>query len=284
MTIEELLEIYPTGFISESKAAGDFLSLPVDNRYFILSKEILQKTEIALLSKMFTKKNGHISIERHPWYGYLFKQVDIDIDGSFRIIHFQLQKPIDFMEKEWQNSIKEMFPLSVDFFFLTENEGLLVEPYSKSHYSLDELEGIFLTLDTDFDSSTIAFIGKFFSTKDEFIKLFHEEQQIFHEELSYIKGKSAFSLTDVALHYFTKESLKKSSLVQNFSKQLTLNDDMKEIIHALWHNQGNISSTAKALFMHRNTLQYRLEKFYEQTGLSLKKMDDLIFCYLLISK
>ncbi len=27
----------------------------------------------------------------------------------------------------------------------------------------------------------------------------------------------------------------------------------------------------KDLFMHRNTLHYRLEKFFEQTGLSLKK-------------
>ncbi|NRE28611.1 Fis family transcriptional regulator, partial [Enterococcus faecalis] len=53
---------------------------------------------------------------------------------------------------------------------------------------------------------------------------------------------------------------------------------------ALWKNQGNISSTAKDLFMHRNTLHYRLEKFFEQTGLSLKKMDDLIFCYLLLRK
>ena len=60
--------------------------------------------------------------------------------------------------------------------------------------------------------------------------------------------------------------------------------DIQPIISALWKNQGNISSTAKDLFMHRNTLHYRLEKFFEQTGLSLKKMDDLIFCYLLLRK
>lgn len=283
MTIEELLEIYPSGFISETKAASGFISLPVENQYFLLPKKILQKTEIALLKKMFPKNENELNIQQHPWYSYLFKQIPIEVEGTFRIIQFYLQKPANFMEKEWQNSIKEMFPASVDFFFITEKEGLLIESYAKSHYSLEELEGIFLTLDTDFDSSTIAFIGNFFSEKDGIVQLFEEEQQIFHEEADFIKGKATFSLMDVALHYFTKKSMSQSPLVQNFSKRLTLNDDIQNIVQALWTNQGNISSTAKTLFMHRNTLQYRLEKFYEQTGLSLKKMDDLIFCYLLIS-
>ncbi|WP_227869161.1 helix-turn-helix domain-containing protein [Tetragenococcus halophilus] len=46
--------------------------------------------------------------------------------------------------------------------------------------------------------------------------------------------------------------------------------------------QGNISSAAKELFMHRNTLQYKVDKFQEQTKTNLKKMDDLFLCYLLI--
>ena len=46
---------------------------------------------------------------------------------------------------------------------------------------------------------------------------------------------------------------------------------MEDIIIELWKNFGNISSAAKQLFMHRNTLQYRIEKFDEQTGFNLKK-------------
>lgn len=73
-------------------------------------------------------------------------------------------------------------------------------------------------------------------------------------------------------------------LVDHYRRLLNKDTDIQPIISALWKNQGNISSTAKDLFMHRNTLHYRLEKFFEQTGLSLKKMDDLIFCYLLLRK
>lgn len=70
--------------------------------------------------------------------------------------------------------------------------------------------------------------------------------------------------------------------MQVFKKKLSLDEDMALIISALWKHQGNISSTAKELFMHRNTLQYRIDKFYDQTNLSLKNMDDLVLAYLLV--
>lgn len=112
---------------------------------------------------------------------------------------------------------------------------------------------------------------------------FQEEKNIFLTELPTIKSQSAFSLSQVALHYFTKEALDQSLIMQIFSKKLTIDVEMTEIITVLWRNQGNISSTAKELFMHRNTLQYRLEKYHEQTGLSLKNMDDLVLSYLLVA-
>ncbi|WP_052077226.1 helix-turn-helix domain-containing protein [Tetragenococcus muriaticus] len=50
-----------------------------------------------------------------------------------------------------------------------------------------------------------------------------------------------------------------------------------QMIAALWKTQGNLSSAAKELFMHRNTLQYKVDKFQQQTKTNLKKMDDLVF-------
>ena len=97
-----------------------------------------------------------------------------------------------------------------------------------------------------------------------------------------MKGEPVFSLPQVVLHYFTEAGIKNSLIMQVFRKKLSIDLEMIEIITTLWKNQGNISSTAKELFMHRNTLQYRLEKFHDQTGLSLKSMDDLVLSYLLV--
>lgn len=284
MTIEELIELYPTGKIQQTKATNKWLSLPIAGEYFIISKDTLQKSEIRLLEKLFPSTESFVDSKKHPWYTYLFDQVAIESEGIFRVIHFQIKKPKEFLQLEWENSIKEIFPNFEDFFFTSENDGILIEKYDKNQYSLEEIQSIFLTLDADFDSSTMVFVGSFFQSNQDFANLFHEEQHIFKEEAEKLRGKATFSLSDVALHYFTKEAMSQSQIIQTFTRQLVLTREIQQIILALWHNQGNISSTAKDLYMHRNTLHYRLEKFSEQTGLSLKRMDDLVFCYLLITK
>lgn len=284
MTIEELIELYPTGKIQQTKATSESLSLPIDGKYFILAKESLQETEIRLLENIFPTKEYYVDQKRHLWYGYLFDQQPIEKEGTFRIMQFQIKKPKDFLQSEWENSITEIFPYLDDFFFTSENDGALIEKYNKNHYTLEELQSIFLTLDADFDSSTTVFIGSFFPTTEQLSTLFLEERQIFRQGVETIRTKSTFSLTDVALHYFTNDSMNRSKIVQAFANNLVLTNEIQQIILSLWHNQGNISSAAKDLYMHRNTLHYRLEKFSEQTGLSLKRMDDLVFCYLLITK
>ncbi|WP_235425173.1 helix-turn-helix domain-containing protein [Heyndrickxia ginsengihumi] len=44
-------------------------------------------------------------------------------------------------------------------------------------------------------------------------------------------------------------------------------------------NYTNTSLTSKQLFIHRNSLQYRIEKFEEKTNLNLKMFTDAMFAY-----
>lgn len=287
MTIQELTALYPMGKLQKSSEPdAAFLSLPIDNQYFCLPLDALSTSEAQLLALLFSpKKEASVDPERHPWYGFLFDNLPYDREeGTFRALQFSIQQRDDFLKTEWQQALYDMFPQIVDLFFLTENSGVFVERYQKDNLMPEELEGIFTTLDADFETTTTVFIGTGFHTKDDFAQQFQEERTIFTEESSFAKSRKVFSLANVALHYFTKDSLTNSPLMQGFQRKLSLDNEMRDIILALWHNQGNISSTAKELFMHRNTLQYRLEKFHEQTGFSLKNMDDLILCYLLINQ
>ena len=47
-------------------------------------------------------------------------------------------------------------------------------------------------------------------------------------------------------------------------------------IHKFFENNLNVSETARKLFVHRNTLVYRLEKIKKITGLDLREFDDAI--------
>ena len=53
-------------------------------------------------------------------------------------------------------------------------------------------------------------------------------------------------------------------------------EENSNIIHAFFKNNLNISETARQLFMHRNTLVYRLERIERNTGLDVRKFDDAI--------
>ena len=57
-------------------------------------------------------------------------------------------------------------------------------------------------------------------------------------------------------------------------KRMPLDDDTRVTIDVFFDNNLNISETGRKLFLHRNTLVYRLEKIQKETGLDIRKFDD----------
>ena len=57
-----------------------------------------------------------------------------------------------------------------------------------------------------------------------------------------------------------------------------IDSEMMGTIGVLFKNELNLGDTAKELFIHRNTLVYRLDKFQKQTGLDLRRFDDAVAC------
>ncbi len=55
-----------------------------------------------------------------------------------------------------------------------------------------------------------------------------------------------------------------------------LDEETRIIINAFFDNNLNISETARQLYVHRNTLVYRLEKLHQASGLDLRIFDDAV--------
>ena len=47
-------------------------------------------------------------------------------------------------------------------------------------------------------------------------------------------------------------------------------------VNKFFENSLNVSETSRQLYIHRNTLVYRLDKLLKTTGLDLRKFDDAI--------
>ena len=58
--------------------------------------------------------------------------------------------------------------------------------------------------------------------------------------------------------------------------------EMNDIIKCLFDNNLNVLQTSKKLYMHRNTLNNKLERFYDKTGFDLRCFRHAVIIYFLV--
>ena len=73
-----------------------------------------------------------------------------------------------------------------------------------------------------------------------------------------------------------EESLHYHNLLFNRKTAKLFNEEMLQTIEMFFRKDLNLSDTARQLFIHRNTLVYRLDKVQRQTGLDLRHFDDAV--------
>ena len=80
------------------------------------------------------------------------------------------------------------------------------------------------------------------------------------------------------LIYQLPENLCRLFLKEVFTKQQpeTFDEETLSTINMFFGNSLNVSETARQLFVHRNTLVYRLEKLSRSTGLDIRSFDDAV--------
>jgi carbohydrate diacid regulator len=73
-----------------------------------------------------------------------------------------------------------------------------------------------------------------------------------------------------------EESMHYHALLFNRKTAKLFNDEMLQTIEMFFRKDLNLSDTARQLYIHRNTLVYRLDKVQRHTGLDLRKFDDAV--------
>ena len=94
-----------------------------------------------------------------------------------------------------------------------------------------------------------------------------------------------FNFTEDILSELTPQHIEKLKKDHLTPKLLKLFEDTQvlDFCDAYFKNNLNAVVTAKKMFMHRNTLNYRLGKIKKQTGLDLKKFEDAFVFKILLN-
>ena len=99
-------------------------------------------------------------------------------------------------------------------------------------------------------------------------KIFENERNVNSYENLGI-GRLIYQLPTTLCEMFLQEVFKKGSLE-------SLDRETLSTIQRFFENNLNVSETSRKLFVHRNTLVYRLEKIRKLTGLDLREFDHAI--------
>ena len=99
-------------------------------------------------------------------------------------------------------------------------------------------------------------------------RIFESDKSIiYYENLGL--GRIIYQLPTTLCEMFLNEVFKKNPIE-------TLDEDTLETINRFFENNLNVSETSRKLYLHRNTLVYRLEKIKKITGLDLREFDHAI--------
>lgn len=286
MDFLQIRQLYPTAQLKDEPFTNEGVkTYPYKNKWIHLPLDNITRNEQILLDLLLNGQESRQTIQnRSKWFSYFNgeKKVPPATTSPIRMIQIKLQKKdFDFDKSLWLESLRNLLEPVLDVFFVSSDFCLIIQNKDAAFLAIDEIQGMLQTLEDDFSLRTICYIGQYWKADAGLLELLQEEQLIFQSEVSRLNDRLA-TLADVALRHFTSEALQKSALMQRLKETLEEQEDWKELIQSLWESQGNISVASKSLYVHRNTLQYRMEKFYEISGLSLKNMNELALCYLLI--
>ena len=121
-----------------------------------------------------------------------------------------------------------------------------------------------------------------------------ETDEIYGLRNSYYEGISAISI-GMRYHYrenvflYSGQSLERilESIPDERKKEIRqevfhrfpgygLPDDLIETVRVFFQNDLNLTAASRQLFIHRNTLNYRLDKIKKETGLDLRSFQDAV--------
>ena len=277
-----LRDLFPEAVVNQETGQGpEWLTLPLDGQFIHFPLEALSQREQALLN-LQESQPALQSSDQDVWHQFLVQKKGGLPTKLERVQLLYLEHGI---------------PLSSDlldlFYGLLPQLTALVELHAtRTVLVLDQtipfevealIQDILPAVESDFGTKLTIFFGNSWTKlqAEEMRQVFDSETQLFSDFVRFKGSEQTISFAKMAL-WARSGQWNLGAIPEKIRHYIDESKDMADIIEAMWASQTNLVQTAQKLFMHRNSLQYKLDKFHSLSGLNLKNLDDLAFCHLLI--
>ncbi|GEO47229.1 PucR family transcriptional regulator [Companilactobacillus kimchii] len=281
-SIAKLLELYPDAkVVIEPSSDPHNYNFLISGQWVTIKKDHLSNREKFLLS-LVSQDNNNKSIN-NQWWNFLVHETDkIPAEKiNVRVLQFEVQKlESDDRANEWLSVFEDTFDDVVDSFWINKYTGILIEKETNTNMDKLEVQRMIELVDSDFYTKSHVYVGQFWPVNDKLPNIFDMERQLFHKSLE--MKERVNNLSTVILDFLIEQNLKNTDMFKSLKTKINIDSKTTQMINTLYKCDSNLAKTSKMLFLHRNTLLYRMEKFHEQTGFDLKDRDDLVLCFLLL--
>ncbi len=209
----------------------------------------------------------------------------LHVENNVRRIVYLIETEID-KDMNIVEIVRSIFPTKLkDFVTAIDERSIILVKELKEKDSLEEIEKIakilYDTLTTEAMSKVYVAMGtivndlKNVSSSYKEAKMALEVGKIFEPDKSIVNyhqlgiGRLIYQLPASLCKMFINEVLHGISMEQ-------FDDETLVTVSKFFDNNLNVSETSRQLYIHRNTLVYRLDKLQKMTGLDLRNFDDAI--------
>lgn len=258
-----------------------------DGKIFGIKKDILSMKEIELLSVIFTPYE-RLPIEMNElereWYNTLFKSggysSTLKIPECFTIIQYNLTEHIQDIAL-FKDAVKGLLDPDVLLIWKDMYNGVIILEDEPNLYTFDQL---IETISSDFYTNITLFIGMVRKSQQQ--NGIYSVYQWEHDCFDMIKRKLgrknvAYSFYDALPFIILSETSQqgRARLTGTISNLGEVDHELFKTIKVFIECNSNATVAAKKLFIHRNSLQYRIDKFIEKTGVNVKEFQGAMIAY-----
>lgn len=238
-------------------------------KMYALKKEMISMINFDYKSYYIMEENYYDNFSK-SFFNYLFLSEQLDIP-FFKFLVLDVNNP----NNEEVNDIITLIKEVIGRIAVLKLRGKIVVFYfEKEHF---DFKSIIDTVNDDFSISLKVFEGCKISEKNHFFTIFD-----FYIECLSLLSHQYVTISDLILKVQELDHSRLKDLRPIILKNILEDFQLVNLINSLFENNLNVTQTASIVYMHRNTINNKIDYIKNETGLNIQNFIDAVSMYLLI--
>lgn len=250
-----------------------------------IHKTELTEKDIVLLSAFLQPYNTQYpmdTIEEQKWKKIVEQNedtTDVILKVPYRFIYFSM-KPNQITPVQFKEAIRELFSRDVPILWQNSHDGVMIEEKESNDetISYDQIIDILMS---DLYVTIKFFVGPYHNHFTNVKRHYDMIIQSAHTAFSYSKESVitfGYAVPSLFINEVNQEL--RIQVSETILQEFIDDDETLKLIETFLDCNLNVSETAKELYMHRNSLQYRLDRFHEKTTIDVRQFHEAMSVYI----